>query len=80
MQGKGVIRVYTLDAKKAKGNDDLIAGTCQVNNHPCFVLFDYGETHSFISTQCMEHLELKAIPLSPPIVITTAMNDVVGIQ
>ncbi|XP_050902755.1 uncharacterized protein LOC127115201 [Lathyrus oleraceus] len=70
-------RAYTLDARKAKSNNTLIAGTCLVNDHPCFVLFDCGVTHSFVSIQCMKHLGLQAIPLSPPMVVTTAMDDVV---
>lgn len=50
MQGKSTSRVYTLDAKKANGDNDLVDGTCHLNNHPWFVLFDYGASHSFVST------------------------------
>lgn len=39
MQGKSTSRVYTLNAKKAKGNKALIVGTCHVNGDPCFVFF-----------------------------------------
>ncbi|XP_050876243.1 uncharacterized protein LOC127079937 [Lathyrus oleraceus] len=77
MQGRSTGRVYTLDARKAKSNNALISGTCLVNDHPCFVLFDYGATHSFVSIRCMKCLGLQAIPLSPPMVVTTAMDDVV---
>ncbi|XP_050877787.1 uncharacterized protein LOC127081585 [Lathyrus oleraceus] len=77
MQRKSAGRVYTLDARKAKRNIALIVGTCLVNNHPCFVLFDCGATHYFVSIQCMKRLGLQAIPLSPPMVVTTAMDDVV---
>ncbi|XP_050918778.1 uncharacterized protein LOC127136233 [Lathyrus oleraceus] len=77
MQGKSICRVYTLDARKDKGNNVLIAGTCHVNGHPCFVLFDYGETHSFVSIQSMKRHGLKAIPLSPHMVMTTALDDIV---
>ncbi|XP_050896122.1 uncharacterized protein LOC127102837 [Lathyrus oleraceus] len=77
MQGRSTGRVYTLDARKAKSNNALIAGTCLVNDHPCFVLFDCGATHSFVSVQCMKRLGLQAIPLSPHMVVTTAMDDVV---
>ncbi|XP_050916803.1 uncharacterized protein LOC127131976 [Lathyrus oleraceus] len=79
MQGRSIGRVYTLDARKAKRNNALITGTCLVNEHPCFVLFDCGATHSFVSIQCIKHLGLQAIPLSPPMVVTTAMDDVVEI-
>ncbi|XP_050890537.1 uncharacterized protein LOC127095938 [Lathyrus oleraceus] len=77
MQGRSTGRVYTLDARKAKRNNALIDGTCLVNDHPCFVLFDYGATHSFVSIQCMKRLDLQEIPLSPPMVVTTTMDDVV---
>ncbi|XP_050908554.1 uncharacterized protein LOC127122224 [Lathyrus oleraceus] len=77
MQGRSVGRVYTLDARKAKSNNALIAGTCFINNHPCFVLFDCGATHSFVSIWCMKRLGLQVIPLSPPMAVTTAMDDVV---
>lgn len=42
MQGKNIGQVYTLDAKKVKGNNTLIVGTCHVNGYPCFVLFTCG--------------------------------------
>ncbi|XP_050915108.1 uncharacterized protein LOC127130078 [Lathyrus oleraceus] len=77
MHGRSTGRVYTLDARKAKRNNALIAGTCLVNNHPCFVLFDCGATHSFVSIRCMKRLGLQAILLSLPMVVTTAMDDVV---
>ncbi|XP_050895691.1 uncharacterized protein LOC127102355 [Lathyrus oleraceus] len=77
MQGRSTGRVYTLDARKAKRNNALIVGTCLVNNHPCFVLFDCGATHSFVSIRCMERLGLQEIPLSPHMMVTTAMDDVV---
>lgn len=51
-QGRGVGRVYIMDAKKAKGNSGLISGTCYVNNQPLFVIFDCGASHSFILTKC----------------------------
>ncbi|XP_050918947.1 uncharacterized protein LOC127136435 [Lathyrus oleraceus] len=77
MQGRNTGRVYTLDARKAKSNNALIAGMCLVNDRPCFILFDCGATHSFVSIQCMKHLGLQAIPLSTPMVVNTAMDDVV---
>ncbi|XP_050908644.1 uncharacterized protein LOC127122336 [Lathyrus oleraceus] len=77
MQGRSTGRVYTLDARKAKSNNALIVGMYIVNDHPCFVLFDCGATHSFVSIQCMKRFGLQAIPLSPLMVVTTAMDDVV---
>lgn len=64
MQGNNVSLVYTLNAKKAKGNNDSIVGTCHLNNHPCFVLFNCGVNHSFIFNQCVKRLGLRATPLT----------------
>ncbi|XP_058757567.1 uncharacterized protein LOC131630843 [Vicia villosa] len=70
-------RVYTLDARKAKGNNNLIAGTCYVNNQPLCVLVDCGATHSFISTECVSRLGLEVTPLPDPMVISSAADDTV---
>lgn len=48
VKGKIIDRVYTLDAKKDKGNNELIIDTCHLNNYPCYVLFNCGSTHAFI--------------------------------
>lgn len=77
MQGKSTSQVYTLDVKKAKGNNALIVGTCYIIGHPYFVLFDCVATYSFVSIQCMKRLGLNEIPLFSPMVVTTAMDDVV---
>ena len=76
-QVKSTGRVYTLDARKTKVDNSLIAGTCFVNGYPCFVLFDCGATHSFVSLRCMKRLGLLAISLSPPMVVPTAMDEMV---
>ncbi|XP_058766109.1 uncharacterized protein LOC131639640 [Vicia villosa] len=70
-------RVYTLDARKAKGNNNLIAGTCYVNNQPLCVLVDCGATHSFISTECVYRLGLEVTPLPNPMIISSATDDTV---
>src|SRR3954468_22904576 len=77
VQGRGTGRVYTLDAKKTKSDNSLIAGTCFINGHSCFVLFDCGATHSFVSLQCMKRLGLQATPVFPPMAVTTAMDEMV---
>lgn len=53
VQRKSIGRVYTLDEKKAKGNNKLIVGTCHLNDPPCFVLFNCGGTHPFVLMQCI---------------------------
>ncbi|XP_058732938.1 uncharacterized protein LOC131604522 [Vicia villosa] len=73
-QGGNAGRVYTLDAKKAKGNNELIAGTCLVNNQTCLILIDCGASHSFISPQCVQRLGLEAVPLDSPMVVGTTVD------
>lgn len=70
-------RVYTLDTKKAIGNNDLIPGTCHLNNKSLLCIVLCGATHYFISIQCMECLWLKADPLCLSMVVTTAVDDIV---
>ncbi|XP_058741748.1 uncharacterized protein LOC131614137 [Vicia villosa] len=70
-------RVYTLDARKAKGNNNLIAGTCYVNNQPLCVLVDCGATHCFVSTECVYRLGLEVTPLPNHMIISSAMDDTV---
>ncbi|XP_058784256.1 uncharacterized protein LOC131659028 [Vicia villosa] len=74
-QEKTTGRVYTLDARKAKGNNNLIAGTCYVNNQPLCVLVDCGATHSFISTECVYRLGLEVTPLPDHMVISSTTDD-----
>src|SRR4051812_22559778 len=75
--GKTTGRVYTLDSRKAKGNHNLIAGTCYVNNQPLCVLVDCGATHSFVSTECVYRLGLEVTPLPNPMIISSATDDTV---
>ncbi|XP_073225498.1 uncharacterized protein [Cicer arietinum] len=51
--------VYTLNAKKAKGNNDLIAGA----------------SHSFIFTKCVLRLGLKLTEITPPMVVSTTTEN-----
>ncbi|XP_058776820.1 uncharacterized protein LOC131651171 [Vicia villosa] len=70
-------RVYTLDARKAQGNTNLVAGTCYVNNQPLFVLVDCGVTHSFVSYHCVRRLGFETSLLPNPMIISSATDDVV---
>lgn len=46
--------MYTLDANKAKGVDNLMKGTRFFFYNPIDILFDSGITHSFISQIIVE--------------------------
>ncbi|XP_058741647.1 uncharacterized protein LOC131614034 [Vicia villosa] len=70
-------RVYTLDARKAQGNTNHVAGTCYVNDQPLFVLVDCGATHSFISYPCVRRLGFETSLLPNPMIISSATDDVV---
>jgi len=67
-------RVYSLDGKRAQANEDLIGGMCFLGQNPIRVLFDCGETCSFISFQCVETLQLSISPLNPPMMVTTTTD------
>lgn len=70
----GTVRLYMLDARKSKCNIDLIVGTCYMHNELLFVLFDCVTSHSFISTRCVERLDLELIALPFLMVVTKATN------
>lgn len=74
-QGKFIGQVYTLDAKKVKGNNELVVGTCYVNNHSLFMLVDNEATHYFISTKCLQQIGFEYIPLSNLMVINSTMSS-----
>lgn len=61
-------QLYIVDAKKVKGSNGLIAGTCYILNQPFFVLFNYGESHFFIFTK----FGLEVISLPSPTVVNTS--------
>lgn len=67
--------VYTLAARKAKDNSDLIVGTCYMHEQSLFILFDYRATRSFISTRCVSRLGLEVVQLLSPTIITTTIDD-----
>lgn len=78
--GKSIGRVYTLDARKAKSNTNLVAGTCYVKNKPLFVLVDNGATHFFIYNQYVPRIGFEVVFLPKPMVISSTMNHVMEAQ
>ncbi|XP_074289138.1 uncharacterized protein LOC141614279 [Silene latifolia] len=47
-----------MDKESIEENAHLVCGTFLVNSHPCFVLFDSGATHSFVSKSRVSTLDL----------------------
>lgn len=66
---------YTLDARKANGNNDQIAGTSYMHDQPFFVIFDCGASHFFISTKYVKRSGLEEIALPSLMVVTIATNN-----
>ena len=53
--------MFALSGAEANQASDPVQGTLLLNTQPCNVLFDSGATHSFISFECVNRLNL---PLS----------------
>lgn len=67
-------RVYSLDGKKDKANNDLIVCTCHLYQHEVIVFFYYGASNSFISFKCIERLNLEMLLLIPLMTVSTTTN------
>ncbi|XP_047173885.1 uncharacterized protein LOC124841626 [Vigna umbellata] len=55
---QAVGRVYAITNAEAASSSNLIVSTCLLYGISCYVLFDSGATHSFISKACVEKLGL----------------------
>lgn len=51
-------KVFALSGTDTSGSDNLIRGTCFINNDPLISIIDTGMTHSFISRDCLRRLNL----------------------
>ncbi|MCI63797.1 cellular nucleic acid-binding protein, partial [Trifolium medium] len=51
-------KVFALDGGDIEA-DNLIRGTCFINDTPLSAIIDTGATHSFISLDCVRKLNLK---------------------
>lgn len=51
--------------------DNLIRGTCFINNLPLIDIIDMGATHSFISHDCVRRLNLVVSLMNGSMVINT---------
>ncbi|XP_050895586.1 uncharacterized protein LOC127102229 [Lathyrus oleraceus] len=67
-------RVFTLSGSEVPKTDNLIKGTCFINNIELIDIIDTGATHSFISLECATGLGLKLSPLVGSMVIDTPTN------
>jgi hypothetical protein len=67
-------KVFALSGDGAGQMDNLIRGTCFINNTPLITIIDTGVTHSFISLDCVERLNLETSVMSSRMVIDTPAN------
>ncbi|KAF1879951.1 hypothetical protein Lal_00022074 [Lupinus albus] len=63
-----------MSGAEASGVDGLIKGNCMVASIPLLVLFDSGETHSFVSTECVGRLKLQTQSLPFDLVVSTPID------
>lgn len=49
----------------------FIRGTCFINGIPLFVIIDTGETHLFVSLDCMDKLGLKFSSMDGSMIVDT---------
>ncbi|XP_052723111.1 uncharacterized protein LOC128193524 [Vigna angularis] len=75
-QGRGgraqaVGRVYAITGAEAISLGTLITGTCLVHGKSCYMLYDSGATHSFISKACVEKLGLAESEMQFDLVVST---------
>ncbi|XP_074318797.1 uncharacterized protein LOC141655626 [Silene latifolia] len=48
-ESKSSGKLFAMGKKSAEEDAHVVSGTFLINSHPCFVLFDSGATHSFVS-------------------------------
>ncbi|XP_050888793.1 uncharacterized protein LOC127093949 [Lathyrus oleraceus] len=70
-------KVFALSGADTSAEERLIRGTCFINNMPLIAIIDTGATHSFISLDCAERLNLELSVMRGSMVIDTpAMGSV----
>jgi len=52
-----------MSGAEASGSGNLVMGSCMIAGSSCFVLYDSGATHSFVSNACVERLGLPVCEL-----------------
>ncbi|GAU42269.1 hypothetical protein TSUD_81770 [Trifolium subterraneum] len=57
-------KVFALNGEGADQVDNLIRGTCFINDTPLIAIIDTGATHSFISMDCMKRLNIPIYEMS----------------
>lgn len=67
-------KVFALNGADASKSDNLVQGTCFINNIQLIPIIYTGVTHSFISTDSMKRLGLMVSTMNESMPIDTPMN------
>ncbi|XP_019431098.1 PREDICTED: uncharacterized protein LOC109338343 [Lupinus angustifolius] len=73
-------RVFTMSGAEVGANEDLIQGTCNVNESPLSVLFNSGATHSFIAIDVVNRLALPVVCLPHDLLVSTPTSEPVIVK
>lgn len=68
-------RVYHIRGKEASNASGLIQGECEIANKLFLTLFDSGTTHSFISVECANSVQLLVTSLPFDLVVTIPSSE-----
>ena len=71
-------RVYAMTGAETAGSDYLVMGYCVISGMRCYVLYDSGATHSFVSNACVERLGLPVCELQCELAVSTPTSGLVS--
>ncbi|CAJ2637573.1 unnamed protein product [Trifolium pratense] len=70
-------RAYCMGTKVSGQASNAIHENCQIAGNSLTALIDTGATHSFISSECAQHMKLLITPLPFDLHVTTPAKDLV---
>ncbi|KAK2428499.1 hypothetical protein QL285_027017 [Trifolium repens] len=73
-------RVYHIDGEEVQTASELIQGECEISGKLFPVLYDSGATHSFISWECVNSLQLPITCLPFNLVVTIPSSEPVTLN
>ncbi|CAA0824209.1 Unknown protein, partial [Striga hermonthica] len=73
----GQARVYTLAHDEAANNAGTMSGMISLSNVPIFALCDTGDTHSFISSRCLDALSIDNVCNCDPLEVSLASGKII---
>ena len=70
-------RVYAMTGSEVVGSGNLVVCCCVIYGKSCCVLFDSGETHSFVLESCVRELGLSVCELQFDLMVSTQASGLV---